>query len=204
MCSTAPAGSGFWDAATKLIPLVEVGLLAITSFIAYKSLVAWREQAEYQSKRDAAKDIFRAATRCALWLIEARQSGLAPIEYVKKDLAERRGMEVQDIEAGKLEAALPDAFAKYLLIEKKSDFDELSMSLAAGKKHFSQNEIEEIQDLGALRDTIVFHSEALVDSILTGVAITDAQESRSFCYRLGDDHSIEDRIERALARAASL
>lgn len=204
MCATGTASTGFWDAAANLIPLVEVGLLAVTAFIAYKSLVAWRDQAEYQSKRDAAKDIFRAATRCALWLIEARQSGLAPIDYVRKDIAERRGAEIEDIEDRKLEATLPDAFAKYLLVEKKSDFDELLMSLAGGKKHFPQSEIEAIQDLATLRDTIVFHSEALVDSEMSGVAITDAQESRSFCYRLSDDHSIEDRIERALARATSL
>lgn len=113
-------------------------------------------------------------------------------------------MEIQDIDENKLEATSPDAFAKYLLVEKKPDFDELAMCLAGGKKYFPLNDVEAVKDLSELRETIIFHSEALVDSELAGVAITDAQESRSFCYRLGDDHSIEDRIEKALAHAASL
>lgn len=204
MCMAEASSFDFWGAVGRIIPLVEILLLAITSFIAYKSLVAWRDQAEYQNKRDAAKDIFAVATKCALWLFEARQSGRAPKEFLKNDISERSGKAFEEISEETLEKISSDAFAKYLLFEKKSDFDDLAMSLASGKKFFLPKGIEAIRDLGELRDAIIFHSDALVNSELMGVEITDSQESRSFCYRLGDDHSIEDRIEKALSSAASL
>lgn len=204
MCATESSDYDFWEAVGRIIPLVEIVLLAITSFIAYKSLVAWRDQAEYQSKRDAAKDIFAVATKCALWLFEARQSGLAPREFLKNDISERSGKAFEEIDEETIEKISSDAFAKYLLVEKKSDFDDLATSLAGAKKHFPAKDIAIIRDLGELRDAIIFHSDALVNSELMGVEITDIQESRSFCYRLGDDHSIEDRIEKALSSAASL
>jgi hypothetical protein len=194
----------FWSVAEQITPLLELGLLTVTAFIAYKSLVAWRDQAEFQSRREAAKEIFRSATKCSLWLIEARQSGSAPKEFLLRDISQRYGAEMGAELDGKLAAISADAFAKYLLVEKKSDFDELSMALSNGKKFFPRSEIDAIDDIFKLREAIIFHSDALVDSEFAGVSITNLDESRAFCYRLGNDHSIEDRIERALGKAALL
>ena len=194
----------FWSVAGQVTPILELGLLTITAFIAYKSLVAWRDQAEFQSRREAAKEIFRSATKCSLWLIEARQSGSAPKDFLVRDISQRYGAEMGAEVDGKLAAVSADAFAKYLLMEKKSDFDELSMALSNGRKFFPKSDIEAIDDLFKLRAAIIFHSGALVDSEFAGVSITNVDESRAFCYRLGNDHSIEDRIERALGKAALL
>lgn len=200
----SPQPVDFWSVAEHVTPLLEIGLLAVTAFIAYKSLVAWRDQAEFQSRREAAKEIFRSATKCSLWLIEARQSGSAPREFLMRDISQRHGAEMDAEIDSKLATISADAFAKYLLMEKKSDFDELSMALSNGKKFFPKEDIDAINDLFKLREAIIFHSDALVDSEFAGVSITNADESRAFCYRLGNDHSIEDRIERALGKAGLL
>lgn len=191
----------FWVVLNRFIPLLEITLLAITAFIAYKSLVAWRDQAEYQSKREAAKEIFQLSTRCGLWLFEARQSGDAPEHFVRQEVLERSADQIPEHVTEKFNSLSSVAFAKYLLLEKKSDFDELTLALKRGKKYFAASGIDEISDLVDLRETIEFHSSALFDFELKGVPITDPNESRSYCFRVGGDHSIEDRIEAALAKA---